>query len=115
MPPVVTTAYPAPAAAAQPVAPAAPEGPRPPEEVVVLCIDRSGSMRGTFFEAPAWADAGDHVEQLKRTRMEAVKQMFYAFRDRTESLGRPHALGLVEFDDKVATLLAPTLQLDLFE
>lgn len=96
-------------------APEAAAAPPTPEEVVVICIDRSGSMGTPFREAAAWADAGDHVEQLKRTRMEAVKQMFYAFRDRTESSRRHHMLGLVQFDDKVETLLKPTSALDGFE
>jgi len=61
------------------------------------------------------ADEGDHVEQLRRTRMEAVKQMFYAFRDRTESARKHHLLGLVQFDNVVETLLAPTGRLDSFE
>lgn len=47
--------------------------------------------------------------------MEAVKQMFYAFRDRTESTRKRHLLGLVQFDDRVETLLAPTYRLDSFE
>jgi len=89
--------------------------PRPVEEVVMLCIDRSGSMRCEFREAAAWADAGDHVGQVKRTRMEAVKQMFYAFRDRTESAQKHNMLGLLQFDDKVEQMLTPTTQLDVFE
>lgn len=92
-----------------------PASEKDPEEVVVLCIDRSGSMNSAFLEAAAWADAGDHVEPLRRTRMEAVKQMFYAFRDRTESTRRRHFLGLVQFDSVVETMLTPTGQLDTFE
>lgn len=44
-----------------------------PEECIAICIDRSGSMGAPF--------------STDRSRMEAVKQMFYAFRDRVESLG----------------------------
>ena len=61
-----------------------------PQEYVVVCIDRSGSM-GSPFESG-------------RTRMEAVKQMFYAFRDCVESLDTPggHQLGLVQYDQQVS-------------
>jgi len=52
----------------------------------------------------------------QRTRMEAVKAMFYAFRDRVESVGAgTHHLGLVQFDNKVERLLDLTPQLQLFE
>lgn len=72
------------------------------EECIVICIDRSGSMGSPFSTG--------------RTRMEAVKQMFYAFRDRTGSLGgNSHRIGLIQFDDKVDRLLEPTLNLDVFE
>lgn len=73
------------------------------EEFIVCCIDRSGSMG---------APLGD------RSRMDAVKQMFMAFRDRTESLGEDgekHHLGLVQFDHQVETLLSPTSSLSAFE
>ena len=40
-------------------------------EVVVVCVDVSGSMRSPF--------------ESERTRLEAVKQMFYGFRDQTTS------------------------------
>jgi len=53
---------------------------------------------------------------MERTRMEAVKAMFYAFRDRVDGLGdRAHWLGLLQFDDRVERLLDVTPQLDLFE
>lgn len=71
-------------------------------EVVAVCIDRSGSMGSPF--------------STDRTRMEAVKQMFYAFRDRTECLGRgKHRIGLIQFDSVVERMLEPTDQLDVFE
>jgi ubiquitin-protein ligase len=48
--------------------------------------------------------------------MEAVKAMFYAFRDRVESLGQgSHQLGLIQFDNHVEQLLDVTCQLDRFE
>ena len=52
----------------------------------------------------------------ERTRMEAVKAMFYAFRDRVESMGpgRCH-LGLFQFDNMVELLLDATPSLDKFE
>ena len=34
--------------------------------------------------------------------MEAVKNVFYAYRDRTETLGKgKHELGLIQFDDQI--------------
>lgn len=80
-----------------------PSEPQKLEECVVICIDRSGSMGAPF--------------STDRTRMEAVKQMFYAFRDRTDSLGGhgSHRIGLLQFDDRVEQLLTPTANLDLFE
>jgi ubiquitin-protein ligase len=48
--------------------------------------------------------------------MEAVKAMFYAFRDRVESMGSgTHQLGLIQFDNRVEELLDATSRLDLFE
>jgi ubiquitin-conjugating enzyme E2 D/E len=52
----------------------------------------------------------------ERTRMEAVKAMFYAFRDRAELVGRGfHQMGLVQFDNEVEQLLDLTPHLELFE
>jgi len=52
----------------------------------------------------------------ERTRMEAVKAMFYAFRDRVECMDSgTHQLGLIQFDNKVEELLDVTSRLDLFE
>merc|ERR1719247_917017 len=52
----------------------------------------------------------------ERTRMEAVKAMFYAFRDRVESMGQgKHQLGLLQFDNRVEELLDVTPRLDRFE
>lgn len=71
-------------------------------ECTVICIDRSGSMGAPF--------------STERTRMEAVKQMFYAFRDRTDCLGSGgFEIGLLQFDDKVERMLEPTARLDQFE
>ena len=73
-----------------------------PQECIAVCIDRSGSMGSPFSEG--------------RTRMEAVKQMFYAFRDRVESIGGTgHQLGLLQFDNEVETLLALSADLAAFE
>jgi len=48
--------------------------------------------------------------------MEAVKAMFYAFRDRVESMGQgSHQLGLIQFDNRVEQLLDVTPRLDRFE
>mmetsp|Transcript_22916 Transcript_22916/g.46403 ORF Transcript_22916/g.46403 Transcript_22916/m.46403 type:complete len:419 (+) Transcript_22916:236-1492(+) len=52
----------------------------------------------------------------QRTRMEAVKAMFYAFRDRTESVGLGvHQMGLVQFDHSVERMLDLTPRLGRFE
>jgi len=52
----------------------------------------------------------------ERTRMEAVKGMFYAFRDRVENIGQgSHHLGLIQFDNHVEQLLDMTCRLDKFE
>lgn len=83
------------------------------EECVVICIDRSGSMGTPFAELTINAVKGAVAQ---RTRMEAVKAMFYAFKDRTESMGLgKHQLGLVQFDDKIESLLDLTPRLDRFE
>mmetsp|Transcript_76749 Transcript_76749/g.152143 ORF Transcript_76749/g.152143 Transcript_76749/m.152143 type:complete len:771 (-) Transcript_76749:1490-3802(-) len=73
------------------------------EECIAICIDRSGSMGAPF--------------STDRSRMEAVKQMFYAFRDRVESLGVQggHQLGLVQFDNSVDVLLQLSSDLAAFE
>jgi ubiquitin-protein ligase len=47
--------------------------------------------------------------------MEAVKAMFYAFRDRVESVGGGHHLGLVQFDSAIDRLLDLTPELHRFE
>jgi len=87
------------------------------QEHIVVCIDRSGSMGAPFNEVTLEVVKGatrDAVNQ--RTRMEAVKAMFYAFRDRVDSIGRgTHQMGLVQFDSQVDRLLDLTPQLDRFE
>lgn len=90
------------------------------EEAIVVCLDHSGSMGAGFSEMRAWCDDGNQnaLDKTleKRSRMDAVKQVFYAFRDRTETLGvGKHQIGLVQFDSKVETLLGLTSSLDLFE
>jgi ubiquitin-protein ligase len=87
--------------------------PPQPQECVAICIDRSGSMGAPFAEATVNVVQGVRAE---RTRMEAVKAMFYAFRDRAESLDTgSHQLGLVQFDNQVERLLDVTPQLNRFE
>jgi ubiquitin-conjugating enzyme E2 D/E len=84
-----------------------------PQEVIAICIDRSGSMGTPFTEVTLNVVQGAVAE---RTRMEAVKAMFYAFRDRVDSIGKgSHQIGLLQFDDKVETLLDITPRLELFE
>jgi len=85
------------------------------QEAVAIAIDRSGSMRTGFDEASAH---GENAEKTlaNRSRMDAVKQCFYAFRDRTETLGSgAHQLGLFQFDSVVEEMLALTDVLDSFE
>ena len=84
------------------------------QEAIAIAIDRSGSMGTPFAELSI-----NVVEKAvaQRTRMEAVKAMFYAFRDRIDSLGATsaHQVGLVQFDNEVETLCPMTSQLDRFE
>lgn len=83
------------------------------QESVVICIDRSGSMGSPFAELTI-----NVVEKavVNRTRMEAVKAMFYAFRDRTDSVaGGKNQMGLIQFDDKIERLLDLTPNLNKFE
>ena len=94
------------------------------QEAVAICIDRSGSMGTAFEETQSWNDDGNQNAlnkiREKRTRMEAVKQVFYAFRDRTETLGEiadagKHEIGLIQFDNEVETMLNLTGSLSKFE
>jgi len=90
----------------------------PIQECVAICIDRSGSMRTPFNEITLNVIKGETNDSVaERTRMEAVKAMFYAFRDRVESLGASgsHHLGLLQFDNHVGKMLDLTPRLDLFE
>eukprot|EP00930_Biecheleria_cincta_P047403 TRINITY_DN32854_c0_g1_i1.p1 TRINITY_DN32854_c0_g1~~TRINITY_DN32854_c0_g1_i1.p1 ORF type:complete len:549 (+),score=105.95 TRINITY_DN32854_c0_g1_i1:73-1719(+) len=90
----------------------------PLQECVAICIDRSGSMRSPFNEITINVVKGESKDSVaQRTRMEAVKAMFYAFRDRIESLGAQgsHKLGLIQFDNRIEHMLELTPQLDLFE
>lgn len=84
-----------------------------PQECIAICIDRSGSMGCPFTEVTL------NVVQkaiAERTRMEAVKAMFYAFRDRVDNVGSgTHQLGLIQFDSQVDRLLDITGRLDRFE
>lgn len=91
--------------------------PAMPQECVAICIDRSGSMGSPFRELTLNVVKGESKDPIaQRTRMEAVKVMFYAFRDRVESVGNGrHELGLIQFDDKVERMLDVTARLDLFE
>eukprot|EP00928_Gymnodinium_smaydae_P048656 TRINITY_DN32554_c0_g1_i1.p1 TRINITY_DN32554_c0_g1~~TRINITY_DN32554_c0_g1_i1.p1 ORF type:complete len:551 (+),score=88.34 TRINITY_DN32554_c0_g1_i1:47-1699(+) len=83
------------------------------DERIVICIDRSGSMGSPFEEVTL-----NVVEKARaqRTRMEAVKAMFYAFRDRVDMLDQTcHEIGLLQFDNQVDRMLDLTSRLDLFE
>jgi Mg-chelatase subunit ChlD len=86
------------------------------DECVVIAIDRSCSMGAGFEEAKA---SGPNAEKTlaRRSRMDAVKQCFSAFRDRTDALedSKQHALGLIQFDDRVEKMSPLTVDLDRFE
>jgi len=85
------------------------------QECVAIAIDRSGSMRTGFDEAKAHGENAEKTLE-KRSRMDAVKQVFYAFRDRTETLGHgAHQVGLFQFDSIVEEMLPLTDALDTFE
>lgn len=90
---------------------------RPLQECVAICIDRSGSMGTPFAEVTLNVVQGTTKQSVaERTRMEAVKAMFYAFRDRIESMGEgSHQLGLIQFDNRVEQMLDVTSRLDRFE
>jgi len=90
---------------------------KPIEECIAICIDRSGSMGTPFKEVTLnVVKGGTKSSVAERTCMEAVKAMFYAFRDRLESMGSgTHQLGLIQFDNHVEELLDATCRLDLFE
>lgn len=79
-------------------------------EVVVLCIDVSGSMDTTFERDP-------DTRITDRTRLQAVKQCFYGFRDRTQRFadGSRHRLGLLSFSEKIKVHTPPTGDFDVFE
>ena len=94
--------------------------PKKVEECVAIAIDRSGSMGTGFDEQKAWCDDGNDNALKKtldkRSRMDAVKQVFYAFRDRTETLGKgKHKIGLIQFDNEIETMLDLTTSLNDFE
>ena len=91
--------------------------PQEPQEVIAICIDRSGSMGTPFAEVTLNIVRGETRDSVaERTRMEAVKAMFYAFRDRVESMGPgKYHLGLLQFDNQVESLLDTTPCLDRFE
>jgi len=87
------------------------------QECVAICIDRSGSMGTPLSEVTLNVVQGTTKNSVaERTRMEAVKAMFYAFRDRVENVGQGrHQLGLFQFDNNVEQLLDVTCRLDRFE
>merc|ERR1712032_678180 len=100
-----------------PVAASLEKAPAHIQECVAICIDRSGSMGAPFAEITLNVVKGETKDSVaERTRMEAVKAMFYAFRDRVESVGNhTHQLGLLQFDHAVEQLLDLTPELDQFE
>lgn len=88
-------------------------------EVIAICIDTSGSMQ-TPFEADGIAVRADGTttKSKGRTRLEAVKQMFYGFRDQTTSFmenGKTHYLGLISYDSLARVHTQPTNQMEVFE
>ena len=87
-----------------------------PTECTVVCIDRSYSMGSAFEEELSWGENSSKT-LARRSRMDAIKQIFYAFRDRTETLGSGsvHKIGLLSFDDNIEVHLNPTFELGKFE
>ena len=80
----------------------------------MIAIDRSGSNGTDYDEQKAWCDDGNDNALRKtldkRSRIDAVKQVFYAFRDRTETLGKgKHKIGLIQFDNEIETMLDLTI------
>jgi len=70
-------------------------------------------MGSAFAEVTVNVVAGAVAQ---RSRMEAVKVMFYAFRDRAEGVSDGgHEMGLIQFDNHTERLLDLTNRLDLFE
>ena len=91
------------------------------QEAIAICIDRSFSMGTPFAEVTLERSVGQENAISQRSRMEAVKAMFYAFRDRIDSMRDPSIgqsathLGLLSFDTQVNRLLGLTADLDQFE
>jgi ubiquitin-protein ligase len=73
------------------------------QEVTIVCIDVSGSMRAPF--------------ESDRDRLEAVKQMFYGFRDQTSAYpnSSAHRIGLLSYDNKIQIHTKPTNNFQVFE
>jgi ubiquitin-protein ligase/Mg-chelatase subunit ChlD len=84
------------------VVPAAPVAERI-DEVCVVCVDVSGSMKAPF--------------ESDRDRLQAVKQMFYGFRDQISAYenGSAHRLGLISYDNHVYRHTVPTNNFMVFE
>jgi len=62
---------------------------RKPEEAIVVLLDVSGSMNSVFSR------------QTGTTRIEAVKQFFHAFSNRSMAYNFPHHIGLILFGTNV--------------
>lgn len=79
----------------------------------MCCVDVSGSMQTPFYCA-----GDDDPRTTTRTRLEAVKQMFYGFRDQVATAdsgtGR-FKLGLISFASGVTVHSEPSENYDVFE
>eukprot|EP00039_Didymoeca_costata_P018417 m.333348 g.333348 ORF g.333348 m.333348 type:complete len:560 (+) comp17132_c0_seq1:173-1852(+) len=84
----------------------------PPLECIMVCVDRSGSMKTPF-------ERDDDVRTVDRTRLDSVKQFFYGFRDRTttytDTLEGPHYVGLLSYSGDVKLHALPSPDLQVFE
>jgi len=78
------------------------------KEIVVVCIDVSGSMQTPF-------ECDQDTRTVDRTRLQAVKQCFYGFRDQTQAHDDGHLLGLLSFSSDVTIHTNPTSNFDVFE
>ena len=72
---------------------------RTPKEAIVVLLDVSGSMAGLAF--PGSTDLGASM-----SRLDAVKQFFIAFANRSAGYDLPHVVGLLTFDNQL-TLKCP--------
>ncbi|KAL4635362.1 hypothetical protein GN956_G14227 [Arapaima gigas] len=77
---------------------------RTPQEAILVLLDSSSSMNDKCFDS-----------ESKMMRMDAVKQMFHAFVNRTMAYDFHHIVGLVRFASTVETCITFTETLEAFK